>query len=820
MDTVSQAWQSLTRHPLRSALSALGVALALAAIVAVLSAEQSWQEAVTRQYNKLGADLIQVGLPARASELNGLKRRQFRPDDAEAIRRQCPAVRAVGFAMFPPRGADLRAGRAHARGTLTYIGPDYLRTQGWGTTANSNLAAPSPEGCWLSPLVAKELLGPDFRAHLPAQLRVNGLLLPLNGIVEVPASTDSGAEGYVFLPWRPRVVTPEGGVFIVARAPDVRRAAEQIDALLSERLGAKRPTHFAVGPWYWAAEAIAARRTLRLFTGIALICILAVSVLGVANNLLVNLEERLREIALRRALGAQARRIMAEVLVESGLICLSGGVLGAAAALGGLRLAGAWLFRSAPLPFSGNAMSEGMLTPEQFSPHLAWQALAVGAAACLGAALAAGWVPASTAAGLDPGRALAVAPSRRRLVGRLLAAVQVTVGVCAALVILSLYAGSAHQSLSTLRHISRVDTIEAYGLSSTKARATPDEREADLLFLHRTFQSICSSPSAMAVLRERCGGTAAVARSWRPYEGTVPAKRGRAIMEARPIGVEAGLADETRGEELKLARGRAISEGDNSARARVCVIGDGVKKDLFGREDPLGQPIRIAGVAYTVVGVAAPSGTFTLTEDRTFTFDNSIVIPVDAPPESVPGGTYSLIFRLADPAKAKAAESTIQAAFRAAWPLPPDCRVQLNNRAESYAQYQGIGRDLSLRATLIGSAGLWIALVGLVNMLFASFQARTREIGLLRALGATRGAIISSVTLEGLVISLFGGAAGIAIAWGLTTLLGRAAGVPVWIPPAWAAVVIVCMAGASCLAALLPAAQAAAVNPSDALRHE
>jgi ABC-type lipoprotein release transport system permease subunit len=822
MDTVSQAWQAIRRHPLRSGLSALGVALALAAVVAVLAAEQSWQGAVIQHFNELGADLIDVVTPSTPAELKGLRRRELGPEDAEAIRRQCPAVRAVGFAMVPPRGADLRAGRAHARGTLTYISPDYLRTQGWGTTTNPNLASPSPEGCWLSPFVAKELLGKDFRAQLPTQLRINGMLLPLNGIVEVPAETDWNAEGWVLLPWRPRIAAPARGVGIVARAPDVRRAAAQIDALLSARLGAKQRAHFAVGPWYEAEKAVAARRTLRFFTGITLICILAVSVLGLANSLLVNLEERVREIAFRRALGAQSRRIMAEVLVESGLICLSGGVFGALAAFGGLQLVGAWLFRPATLPFAGGAMPTDLWMPEHFVPHLSWQALTTGAAACLGAALAAGWVPASTAAGLDPSRALAVAPSRRRLVGRLLATVQVTVGVCAALLLLSLYAGLAHQSLSVWRRMASVDSIKAYNLTTTKPKATLDAREADSQFLRKTWQTICRSPSALAMLRERCRGTATVARILTANLGPVPAKRGRAIVDANPIGVEAGLANETRGDEARLARGRPISEADNAARRRVCVIGDRVARDLFGREDPLGQQIRVAGVAYAVVGVIAPFSSPTdAIRNLSPVYNATIIFPIDAAPQSVQdGGLCGLIFRLADPDKAKAAASTIQAAFRAAWPLRPDCRVQLSDTLEVYARLQGIGRDLSLRATLVGSAGLWIALVGLVNMLFASFQARTREIGLLRALGATRGAIVSSVTLEGLVISLVGGAAGIAIAWGLTTLLGRAAGVPVWIPPAWAAVVVISTVVASGLAALLPAAQAAAVNPSEALRHE
>jgi putative ABC transport system permease protein len=125
-----------------------------------------------------------------------------------------------------------------------------------------------------------------------------------------------------------------------------------------------------------------------------------------------------------------------------------------------------------------------------------------------------------------------------------------------------------------------------------------------------------------------------------------------------------------------------------------------------------------------------------------------------------------------------------------------------------------------LRATLIGSVGLWVALVGLVNILFISLQARARELGLLRALGATRGRIARASVAEGFAIAAVGGIAGCLLAWGLARTLGAAARVPVAIPPAWAAIVFTCTVVACCLAALLPASQAASVDPAEALRTE
>ena len=821
VDIIMDALYGIKRHPLRSFLSTLGIAFALAAFVGVLAVEQSWQRAIIQQYNDIGADRIDIHLPSRESEYKELKRQVFLPDDASAIQQCCSEVQAVGLVIVSGQ-ATLRSGRSNADGfTLRLINSDYLKIMRWQTWANPNLAMLSPAGCWISPLAAKSLLGSAYRAHLPKEIRINGHLIPLNGIAEVPAISDDSACGYVFLPWQTRGLASNEGVIMVAKAANVRQAAQQIDKLLNERLGAKRPINFAQGPWYIAARVIAARFTLRLFTAITLICVLIVAVLGIANNLLVNLEERIREIALRRALGAQARRIMTEVLMESSLICLAGGILSMVLAFYGLQVLGAWLFGSAQLSNSNSAVAVGMKVPAQFEPYISWQVVAVGAIVCLASALAAGWVPASIAASVNPAQALVLAAPRRRTVGQLLATVQVIVGVCAALILLSLYSGLARQSLDDLKHIVRIDTIATQHLTIAKQFPTQGEAIAMQQSMLSMFQKVCASPQAMALLQERCCGVASVVRIWQPNINPAPVKRGRVVLSAGILGIDAGLANEYRSEEVSLLQGRAITAADSREKRRVCVIDDAVSRELFGSENPLGQQIRIVDTAYTVVGVSIPIQNDvppTAGETSDTNLDN-VILPISACPNSLQGG-YNLIFKLADPARSKAAEDVIQAAFRSVGSIPADYKLQLGNMAELYERYQKLGTDLAIRATLIGSVGLWVALVGLVNVIFASSQARTREIGILRALGAKRSNILTSIATEGVVISLVGCIPGVILAFLLTRMLSRIANVPVWIPPDWLTLVVICMIVVSFLAALLPASQAASVEPSVALRSE
>jgi len=815
MDALYQAWQAVRRQPLRAALSALGMAIGIAAIVAVLAAEESWQGAMEREYERLGGKVISIELPTSVTDL---KRCRLQLDDAEAIRRECPDVESVGI-LLGPIPLAVKSGRNHATLNAYQFSPEFLSIRGWEVERNPAGAASAPTGCLLSPFSAEMLFGRNHRNLLPSELRIQGRRTPLNGIVGVPTETDSNGEGYLLL--------PEGkdyerfaarSVCIVAASGRLERAVDQIDALLSKRLGAKTPSRFAGGAWRMVADATAARSRLRLFTGMALVCILAVAILGVASTLLVNMEERVREIALRRSLGAQATHIATEVVAESALMCSIGGVAGCALAYALLQTVGTWLFRGESLPFVSRSLGMATSPPAGFVARLPWQAVLVGITACLGAAFFAGVVPALTAAALQPSEALSITPPRRHWVGRLLATAQLAFGVCAAAILLALYAGIGRQSISNFSHFSRADTVDM-------RRLYQPDRRSDLksdMALWRAYLKLWESRALMGLLAKRCSAVSAARRIWRA--GDLHAKRGSATADLRAlIAVDEGIGNETRGDPVTLASGRPVRPSDSRAGLRVCVIGQEIKEKLFGSRPALGQEIRIAGVPFSVVGVAAHfawrrSGD---PQEIVLTPDSDIIIPIAALPRAwLANGVPEIVFELTDPRMADVAQAQIAAETRRVFNLPEGVMPRLVNRAAITARLLRMARDLSLRATLIGSTGLWIALLGLVNVLSASFHARVREIGLLRALGATRWTIKIHGAAEGLVISLVGALVGVCVAAAVAALLGRLTQVPVHIPASWATVVVMASAFAGGMASLLPAAQAAAVEPAVALREE
>ena len=822
-DVLTEAWRGLARHPLRSALSALGVTIALAAIVAVLAGEVSWQEALRREYEKLGANTISV-MPPTADDK--VRRRRLQFDDVDAIRRECPAVDLVdAFLLAVP--VDVKVGRDHATLNGYQVGPDILKIRGWATTKNPNLKQTSPDGCWLSPFAAKRLLGEGYRQQLPASVRIAGRVTPLNGLVAVPPALDDKGEGYLLLPLGGnRKHVADKVVLIQARAKDLERAATQIDEVMSRRLGARRLLRIATGPWRMAAEQISARARFRLFTGVTLACILCVALLGVASTLLSSLEERTREIALRRALGAQARRVMAEVLSESALMCLVGGALGCLLASVALRTLGPQLLRGMELPATGHYGDAVVVS--RLALHLPRQALVAGWLSALLGSLAAASVPALAAAGLQPAAALSAAPRDSHLVHRSLAVAQVLVGVCAAAVLLALYAGMTQDALATMRHLSWRDTILFDGFTprpEPSNRVIMAESPQTSQRLNEGFRELWRSPAEIEALKRKSSRLGSLHRCW-GTSSFPQVKHGREAVGPAVVAVDEGLGNEFRGDEARLVQGRAISLADSASSERVCVLSDGLTKRLFGGEDALGQQVRLSGVPFTVVGIThRPIYELrfffqTGQEDtRPSAPEYEMVLPIGAIPESWVGNPRFILI-LKEPQRAKEAEAEFEAIVRDVARLEPGYNPQIFNMAGWESDFEQRARQMTIRAALMGSVGFWVALVGLVNMLLVSAYARVREIGLLRALGATRASIALSSISEGLIISLIGAVLGLGLAGLLASAIARVVRLPVAIPPAWAAIVVTCTVLASCLAALLPAAQAASIEPSVALRHE
>jgi ABC-type antimicrobial peptide transport system permease subunit len=275
---------------------------------------------------------------------------------------------------------------------------------------------------------------------------------------------------------------------------------------------------------------------------------------------------------------------------------------------------------------------------------------------------------------------------------------------------------------------------------------------------------------------------------------------------------------------LRADRGRTFLEREYAQGSRVAVLGGALAADLFVQESPVGQTIVIGDWPFQVVGVLEWVGD-PVAQDAAGP-DGGLFVPFKACAAAFRGNEQASIVRLrltsVDAGTAAVAET------RAA--LEPLRR----RRGETSGEYQVINtiervRELTLvlnglkiAVGLVGSIGLFVGAVGVANVLLVSVRERRQEIGVRRAVGAPRGAIFAAFLIEALVMTLSGGAVGIAVAWALTKIALLFPQVPAGARPhisvvtALMALALLTLVGL--VAGVWPAKRAAAVFPAEALR--
>ena len=262
-------------------------------------------------------------------------------------------------------------------------------------------------------------------------------------------------------------------------------------------------------------------------------------------------------------------------------------------------------------------------------------------------------------------------------------------------------------------------------------------------------------------------------------------------------------------QDLSLASGRNFSPYEVEQHAKVALIGDNVRRRLFGDSDAIGKEITAAGARYRVIGVLQRQGALFGTG-----IDSGILCPMETTESSC-----SVTVRTA-PAAAGATLSEAGRLMTAIRRLPlgaaPDFEIVQADSAQ--ATLASLRAKLSLVALAIGLITMLGAAVGLMNSMLVSVKERTREIGTRRALGAKARAIARQFLGEALLIGLLGSAAGILLGLLLGNLVALALDGGFSIPWGWIAAAVLLASAVSLASGLLPARRAAAFDPIEALR--
>ena len=270
----------------------------------------------------------------------------------------------------------------------------------------------------------------------------------------------------------------------------------------------------------------------------------------------------------------------------------------------------------------------------------------------------------------------------------------------------------------------------------------------------------------------------------------------------------------------ELDRGRFINNWDVKAWSRVCVIGDKVREELFGKAEAVGQEIKLGQERYTVVGAMKPRQRFT--ED----WDQYIVVPVTTVQKRVTGNDrYQFLYvYVKSAAGVKQVTEGIRTVLRRLHKHGDE--FQIRSGEDVLRQVDTVTGVMKMVAGGVAGISLLVGGIGIMNIMLVSVTERTREIGIRKALGAKRRHILTQFIIESIVLSSFGGLLGILCGLGLG--LGLAALIQRNTPMDFPSVVsfdamglaILFSAGIGIFFGVYPAARAARLDPVDALRYE
>jgi putative ABC transport system permease protein len=307
--------------------------------------------------------------------------------------------------------------------------------------------------------------------------------------------------------------------------------------------------------------------------------------------------------------------------------------------------------------------------------------------------------------------------------------------------------------------------------------------------------------------------------------GIVAASPVVALQERLPVGsgrerdlqVLGVYPDYERIRNLIIVSGRFFDPVDLNARSKVCVITEKLADDLYGSiPAAVGQMIKLGGLPFTVIGSF---------KERVYTFEQSeltrdtIIIPYTVSRFFVESDSVKQLYFSVNtpdiivPATAHV-RRVIQARHR------PESVYLVNNLSELTAIARKTSFALSMVLLMIAAVTLVVSGVGIMNIMLSAIDERTHEIGIRRAVGATKQAIILQFLIEAILISLAGGTVGIFVGLGLPWSVRLLTDYRVPISGISAIIAMIACLLVGLLFGTFPALRAARLHPVDSLRHE
>ena len=272
--------------------------------------------------------------------------------------------------------------------------------------------------------------------------------------------------------------------------------------------------------------------------------------------------------------------------------------------------------------------------------------------------------------------------------------------------------------------------------------------------------------------------------------------------------------------DMPVVTGRPFYESELRTGAAVCLLGETVRRELFGSGDPVGQNLRLKSISCRVIGVIEEQGVSSFGTDQ----DDFVLMPIRTFQRRVSGNSdVSMIFvAIRDGLSTDRAKADIERLMRERRRISPLEEDDFNvfDMKQIASVLTGITSVLTGLLSAVAAVSLLVGGIGIMNIMLVSVTERTHEIGIRLAVGARESQVLLQFLVEAIVLSLLGGLLGILLGLALAAIGSDLLRVPFSPDPLIVLMAFGFSAAVGVIFGYFPARRAARMHPIDALRHQ
>jgi len=384
----------------------------------------------------------------------------------------------------------------------------------------------------------------------------------------------------------------------------------------------------------------------------------------------------------------------------------------------------------------------------------------------------------------------------------LLAGLGITIGVAAVILVIAVGEGSRKKIL---------DQIQSLGSNLLVVNPGPSKISPGI-----TASATTLKLADAEALEQKLGRKVIVSPE---VYGQVLVAKGNLARNAPLMGV---AADFFRARNFYPGQGRTFNQSEDKSMRKVCLLGFGLASELFPRQQPVDKKVRIHGMEFQVIGVLEPKGDF-----GWFHPDQLVLVPLRVAQRQILGIDYlnSIVVKVLSREQMQELSEDIVRILRAQHRLSPRLSkdwldFNIISQSELIKAFNKVNRTFTSLLVSIAVISLLVGGIGIMNIMLANLSERTGEIGIRKAVGATRVDILEQFLFEALTLTMTGAGMGILLGFGVSALLDKLSPWQTLIS-GWSVLVAAGFAAAvGLIFGIYPAWRASGLDPIEALRRE